>query len=344
MVMLQAVLPQVAEHSDIVELWISDNASTDDTPGMIEAAKALGPFQYSRNRSNLGAVQNILRLTTELARGEWVWALGDDDLLMPGALSRVVAQLQASPELDAVYFNFRCADYQRDWPTEAVGGFDGSFDYLGNTELTDRYVSQWQELIRPENVLCTQLYGHVIRRSVWINYWCGRELREMFADVRHTYPHTCMLAETIMHKPSCYVAEPVLTIFNNGQSWTDEQPVIVLLRYPELLGLYGKLDLPAKQLSACATAVFSSVEPFLVKILQKEAGPRSPTLGQYLRANWRFREAWTAIGRASVVAGRPWPLTQLCRASLKAGQLFSRARGKLQLEGTRLRGALDRLR
>ena len=343
-VMLEAVLPQVAEHSDKVELWVSDNASPDDTPRVVEEARRLGPLHYSRNASNMGVIANIIRLTNELARGEFVWVLGDDDLLMPGALARVIASLEARAELDAIYFNFRCARYPEDWPQEALGGYEGRFTYLANPELTDWPVPRWHELIRPESYMCTQLYAHVVRRSVWRSYWSGRPLGEEYSDVYMTYPHSCMLAETIMHKPSYYVAEPVLTIFNNGQSWTDVRPLIVLLRYPELLGLYRKLGLSAEQLPGCATAVFTSGEPFLVNILQKKAGPKSPTIGEYLRASWRFPEAWTAIGRACLTAGRPWPLTLLCRASLKTWQLLNRAWGKLQFERARLRGAFGRLR
>src|SRR4030095_6701459 len=82
-VMLQAVLPQVAAHADKVELWISDNASSDHTPQVVADAHVLGPLQYSRNSSNLGIVGNLITLTSELARGEFVWGLGDDDLLRP---------------------------------------------------------------------------------------------------------------------------------------------------------------------------------------------------------------------------------------------------------------------
>src|SRR6185295_11152669 len=97
-VSLQAVVPQVAEHLDEVELWISDNASQDETPVVVEEAKALGDFNYSRNQSNIGLVSNVIKATTELARGEFVWVLGDDDLLRPDAVTRVLEALKRNRE------------------------------------------------------------------------------------------------------------------------------------------------------------------------------------------------------------------------------------------------------
>src|SRR5689334_21288350 len=101
-VMLQAVLPQVAEHSPEVELWISDNASSDETAKVIEESKHLGPFNYSRNSTNIGLISNLIKCATELARGEFVWLLGDDDLLCPNGLSHVVRALRENRALQLI--------------------------------------------------------------------------------------------------------------------------------------------------------------------------------------------------------------------------------------------------
>ncbi|HWN10331.1 MAG TPA: glycosyltransferase family 2 protein [Pyrinomonadaceae bacterium] len=327
-VMLQAVLPQVAEHADKVELWISDNASPDHTPQVVEEARRLGPLQYSRNATNLGIVANIITLANELARGEYVWVLGDDDLLRPKALARVLAALEAHSEMEILNLNFRYTLFEAQWPDQASGGYDGPFDGLGNPELSDRVVEQWYELVSAQNSMCGQVYVHVVRRSVWQNYWQGRPRQQDFSDTRWSYPHSYMIAETLMHSPSFYVGEPVLTIFNGGESWRHKRHVAVLLRYPGLLRVLQRNGLPERQVRDCAQMVFSYCEPLLVEIMRGEAGKEAPGIGSYLRTNWRFAEAWHALARASHTAGSPWVLSSLFSAvSRLSGKLTSAMSG-----------------
>ena len=310
-VMLQAVLPQIAKHADQVELWVSDNASPDNTSCVIEEARSFGPVSYSRNLSNLGVVANIIKLTTQLARGEFVWVLGDDDLLRPKALARVLSTVETHRQLDLIYFNFRFASYPADWPSTAFGGFDGPFKGIANLESSDRPLRRWLEMIQPRTSICSQVYAKGIRRRIWQEYWSGRPLREAFSDVRYTYPHSSMIAEGLMSKPSYYVAEPVLTIFDGGESWANKRPSLVLLRYPELLRLYQKHGLPAGRVRECARMVFSYCEPLLVDLLRGNAGPEVPGIAAYLRTNWRFAEAWRVLGRASRLTGKPKAFNKL---------------------------------
>jgi glycosyltransferase involved in cell wall biosynthesis len=274
-VMLQALLPQVAEQPDKIEVWISDNASNDKTVQIVEEARSLAPLYYSRNESNLGVIKNIIKLTNQLAQGEYVWLLGDDDLLLPGALARVLAQIERHRELDAIYFNFRCSDYPDDWPEQALGGYRGAFKSLANRKLTDEPIDQWHELIDPES------------------------------SMHMTYPHACMIASYMMRKPTFYVGEPVLNIFDGGQSWNDLQSIIVLVRVPQLLRFYKDLGLPPEKLRQCEQAVFSNCDPLLMKLLNRNVDSDYPSLASYVRTNWRSREAWRALIRAVRASDKP---------------------------------------
>ena len=71
--------------------------------------------------------------------------------------------------------------------------------------------------------MATQIYANVIRRRVWQDYWAGQPLRNDFDDVGYTYPHSTMIAKVLMRNPSFYVGDPVLTIFDGGESWSDRR-------------------------------------------------------------------------------------------------------------------------
>lgn len=88
---LAEVLAQVAPlPPNTVEVLVSDNASPDETPAVLAELKALHPaLRVHRNPTNIGPEANF-RLLRDLARGDYLWVLGDDDLLLPGAVARVL--------------------------------------------------------------------------------------------------------------------------------------------------------------------------------------------------------------------------------------------------------------
>jgi abequosyltransferase len=88
---LAEVLAQVAPlPPNTVEVLVSDNASPDETPAVLAGLKALHPaLRVHRNPTNIGPEANF-RLLRDLARGDYLWVLGDDDLLLPGAVARVL--------------------------------------------------------------------------------------------------------------------------------------------------------------------------------------------------------------------------------------------------------------
>jgi len=78
-----------------VEVFISDNASTDNTPDVVETYRQQGlPIRYLRNETNLGPDFNIIQCH-EQAAGQYVWVFGDDDLIAPGTMKRVLDALSS---------------------------------------------------------------------------------------------------------------------------------------------------------------------------------------------------------------------------------------------------------
>ena len=88
-------IQQAAVPLDAVRLYVSDNASTDQTPEVVkEFAARLPHLSYSRNPENIGADPNFQKCL-RLARGRFCWLFGDDDLLSPGALEYILRTLRA---------------------------------------------------------------------------------------------------------------------------------------------------------------------------------------------------------------------------------------------------------
>lgn len=298
--MLEALLPQAATEGDRVEVWVSDDGSTDGTRRVVESAQRLGPALCSWNSSNTGFLPNVLKCVSSLARGEFVWVLGQHNLLMPGALRNVVEAVAAHRSLDALYANFRCATFPEHWPASAVGGYEGPYAYLGNPETVDRPVARWEELIRGCSALCTQLYAHIIRRRMWVEYWKDRPLGPPFSSALTSYPHSHMLADTMFGRPSYYIGAPAITIFNGTQSWTTHGAAVQLLALPELIRLYASRGLDGDRLREAHDWEAGQAYGVLRLRLPQMDRELWGYIRSYLGYSWRRRATWVSLWRAFV--------------------------------------------
>jgi glycosyltransferase involved in cell wall biosynthesis len=87
-----------------VELIISDNASPDETPAVVEGFVAHGlEVRYIRNTENIGPDANFLQCF-EQARGKYVWLFSDDDLIIPGGVSKIVRYCEGA-DYDLISLN-----------------------------------------------------------------------------------------------------------------------------------------------------------------------------------------------------------------------------------------------
>lgn len=90
--LLETLAPQLVTEPR-VELIVSDNACTDGTPSVLESFRKRGlKFRHIRNETNVGADGNFLQCFRE-ASGKYFWLFGDDDILIPGALSGLLSLL-----------------------------------------------------------------------------------------------------------------------------------------------------------------------------------------------------------------------------------------------------------
>ena len=70
------------------EVCISDNGSDYDIIDIIREFDNKLQIKVNKNKSNIGYMANLLKVIS-LAEGEFVWAIGDDDILMPHSLIKL---------------------------------------------------------------------------------------------------------------------------------------------------------------------------------------------------------------------------------------------------------------
>jgi len=88
-----------------IAIYISDNASPDNTQEVIEEMKAKYQFLYSnRNEKNVGADRNFEKVL-KMSSSKYTWLFGDDDTIDDGGIEKVLKILDKDISYDLVIVN-----------------------------------------------------------------------------------------------------------------------------------------------------------------------------------------------------------------------------------------------
>ncbi|WP_221091165.1 glycosyltransferase family 2 protein [Deinococcus aquaedulcis] len=196
--MLQSILNDLAAmpHARGVEIVIANNASSDDTRSVISDFQQRYPevaWNIHHHAVSVGA--DNVQIVTDYARGEFVWILSDDDLLLPGAISRLMAEL--NPETDAVVVT--CNHF-------IDGGAPGG---LVQPVLPAAYRNGHT---RPSEVI-----GELGTWITFLSVLCFRHSLTQDIDYRPTFgtnlPQSYMFMDALLHsRRTVYVSEPLLSM------------------------------------------------------------------------------------------------------------------------------------
>ena len=104
---ISLLLPQIVQYSSDVNLLISDNCSDDGTCSYVESLlKQYADFiTYNRNTEDLGYLRNFGK-GVELANSEYVYLLGDDDIVPPNFVSTIIHLLKENDSVGLLHFNY----------------------------------------------------------------------------------------------------------------------------------------------------------------------------------------------------------------------------------------------
>ncbi len=114
------------EHSELVEIVVSDNCSPDATHDVVKGFVANGlAINYKRNEENIGWGANFLQCFN-LASGKYVLMLSDDDILCEGAIAEILLIL-TSRNIGVLCLN--AYGYTNDFKAERPNSSADNIDY-----------------------------------------------------------------------------------------------------------------------------------------------------------------------------------------------------------------------
>lgn len=261
-----------------VQICVSDNASTDATPTVVAAAAKKMGIDYRRNETNLGAAKNFLK-AVELARGEFVWLVGDDDLLRPDALETALRLLAANPAADYFFVNASRVD------ADFVLGFPQPFDTANLPPELPRVSPRLQEgtlpffdLVDPDISFdfLLGIFLSVFRRAAWVKN-VGVLDDAAVSDTRHlstfdnTCPHLKVFAKAFAGSTAYFHPRPLTACLTGAREWAPLYPFLRSVRLIEALDEYRKNGLPEDRYRRCKNHALAFFLPDLANMYARRA-------------------------------------------------------------------------
>ena len=242
---LNSIAIAAKKHVGRFEVCVSDNGSDDDTSNTIKKAGQSLEINYHRNEKNLGIPRNFIQVVS-MAKGEFVWLIGDDDLLLPDTFDRLLPLLDDNKGIDFFYLNSFHLDksyielHAHPFDTRklplAMEPFSGktdsgeldffelidprvSFDFLGGMFLSAFRKSKW-------DVTVDRLDSRAINSG------------ETFSHFDNTFPHLKIWAHAFSKSRAYFNALPMNVCIAGHREWAPLEPLVRNIRLVEALDAY----------------------------------------------------------------------------------------------------------
>ncbi|HCD56497.1 glycosyltransferase family 2 protein [Haliea sp.] len=223
----------LAQLHPAIEIVIVDGASTDSTPEILANYCHKCPsLRYYREDKNSGVDADFDR-SVHYAKGVYCWLMTDDDLLLPGAIHRILVALNSAPDLVIVDAEVKTEDF-------------GATLQKSRMDLTaDMHFNNADDLfLETAGDALSFIASVIIRRDLWLRRNRNRYYGSLFIHVGVILQTPCL--ENIM-----VLSTPAISIRYGVAMWTPRTFEIWMFKWPELIWSFPAFSDHAKR-SVCA--------------------------------------------------------------------------------------------
>lgn len=239
---IESIVIQLTEEC---ELLVFDNGSTDETEQVVARyARGCARLRYVRHSPNLGIDRGYDR-AIECATGEYCWLMPDDDVVKPGALSRILKALQSSPSVLFVNVESRNFDLSQVLQPRWLAFGE---DRVYRTNEIDTLFEEMGDALK-------YLGCCIIRRELWL----GRERAQYYGSL---YIHIGVIFQRPLPGDAVVVVQPcIIYRWGNAHAWSSQLFETLILNLPALVQTLSVSDSARRKL--CSSKPWTSFQELL---------------------------------------------------------------------------------
>ena len=282
------------------EICISDNASNYNVKKIIKRFKKKLNIRLNRNKKNLGYAVNLLK-SVSMAKGEFAWCIGDDDLLVPKALKKINSLILKNKNIDFYYIN--SFHLNNNYLNKFKKPFDTNNLPINMDRLSPKKNSQrlkFWDLI-DHNVSFDFMAGNfvnIFRRKMWMDNVHVLDKKSIndknsILSLLHLKIHA-----NAFRKSLCYFqAEPLSVNLYGVREWRSLYPLIETFKLSESLDYYRSKGLNFFKYIYCKNYTLRNFASNLTKTIigGKATGLHSLNFNKHIFQNLLYPNVYLSI-------------------------------------------------
>ncbi len=286
------------------EVCISDNASTTDIYTIVKPFKKKININFKRNKKNLGFAINVLKVS-KMAKGKFIWFLGDDDLLTKNSLNHLLNLIKKNHNINFFWINsyYLHASFLKKYPSP----FNIKYLPKGlktHSPLKKDKILNFFELI--DHRLCFDFlmgfYVNCFNRNMWNRNLHVLNLKNMrdkrvWSNFDNTAFFIKVFCEAFGKSNAYFCSKPLSVNLSGVREWTDLYPLVEIVRLPEALDYYRSRGLGLFQYIYSKNYSMRNFFNFFFKILLagKKGGLHYVSFSNHFLKNLIYPFAWLSI-------------------------------------------------
>ena len=225
---------------NIVELIVCDNSSSYSIENIIIENSKYKNVNIYQNSGNIGMLNNLSQ-TVSLADGEYIWLVGDDDVIHQGSLEKIIEILNTHKP-DLINLNYK---YNNEINTPNIGNLN---KYLNESTIICNGKSSHLELLKNVSAynenFYTAIYTFITKKTNSLRIFNQDTSGGPFSNMQTCVPSTKYIFTYLSEVDTYWENNPLITI-NLNVSWGEFAPIWILERIPEVYD-YAELNGVAK--------------------------------------------------------------------------------------------------
>jgi len=286
------------------EVCISDNCSKVNIKKLIQPFKKKLKIKFKKNNKNLGFAVNLLKVS-QMASGEFIWFLGDDDLLIPSAIKKLTQIIEANYNADFFWVNSFYLD------SLYLKKFKKPF----NTKFLPQKMKP-HSLLKKDRKL---MFFDLIDKKISFDFLLGVYLcvfrkrkwdknlhvidKKLIKDKRSwsNFENTCffikIFCEAFSNSKAYFCAKPLSVNLYGVREWQNLYPLVEIVRIPEALDYYRSKGLDFFQYIVNKNYSLRNFFNYFIKIILNgnKMGLNYIKFKQHFFPNLFYPYAWLSI-------------------------------------------------